>query len=109
MIQAGKLRHRVLFQQPTTRPGQFNEPVPTGTAAAVLTCWAAIETLTGRELWLARQVRADVTHRIRMRYRSGLEPRMEAVYQGRVFELLEVLDPDERRIELEILAKERVD
>lgn len=107
MIAAGKLRHRVLFQTPVTVPGRFNEPKAQGTQPAV-TRWCQIETLTGRELWLARQTRADVTHRLTLRYTPGLLPKMEAVYQGRVFEILEVHDPDERRVELQVLCKERV-
>ena len=105
---AGERRHRVLFQTPETAPDRFNAPKPTGKTTPVCTRWCKIETLTGRELWLARQVRADVTHRLTLLYTAGLVPKMEAVYQGRVFEILEVHDPEETRVELQVLCKERV-
>jgi SPP1 family predicted phage head-tail adaptor len=43
-----------------------------------------------------------------MRYWSLVTPKCQITYQGRTFELLSVLDPEQRKRELEILAKEQV-
>lgn len=73
-----------------------------------LTPWASVEPLTGREIFQGAQVRPDVTHTIKIRYRSGITTAMRAKFRSRYFYFDSVLDIEERRRELVILAKEEV-
>lgn len=72
----------------------------------VATVWAAVEPLSGREFFAASQVNAEVTGRIRIRYMAGVRPTMRAVLGERVFEILAVIDPQERHEELQLMVKE---
>jgi SPP1 family predicted phage head-tail adaptor len=109
------LRDRLLIQAAQDGPPQqdkFGEPIPQwGTVA---TRWGKIEPLSGRELWQAQQVQADVTHRIRLRYFAGLHPKHRfakaepKLGTTRIFSILGTPNPDERKREQLCLCKEQV-
>lgn len=69
--------------------------------------WASIRPLSGRELWQAQQVQADVTHSVRLRYRSGVDATMELDLQGRRLRIVAVLNIEERNRTLELLCQEQ--
>jgi len=62
--------------------------------------FAQIVPLTGRELFNARQVQADVTHEVRFRWVDGVNPRDKIVAQmldgDRNFEILSIVNSGER-------------
>lgn len=105
-MQAGKLRHRVTFQNPPTAQNSTGQV--TGSYTTLATRWGSIEPLSGRELVNAQQISAEVTHRIRVRWLSGIAPKVRAVFGSRNFDILSVLNPEERKRELELLVREKV-
>lgn len=121
-MHSGRLRRRLQLQQlqPQACPNQYGEP--TAAWVTVATVAAAVEPLAGRELFLAAQVRPDVTHRVTLRYYPGLAPRMrflEAIYPeqgqegvtgapGRVLNIQSVQDLEERHIWTQCLCVEEV-
>jgi SPP1 family predicted phage head-tail adaptor len=62
--------------------------------------------ISGRELLAAQQVKGEITHRIRCRYRSGLSAADRFVYRNRIYDLQAVINPREVGVMLEIMAKE---
>lgn len=70
--------------------------------------WAAVEPFRGREYWNNQQVQGEATHKIVMRHRSGITPANRVLWGSRVFNVIEALNPDERSISIEIMAKEVV-
>lgn len=104
---SGERRHRVALEEPTVA-------IVSGESSTTWTNrgdrWASVEPLAGRELWRARQVQADVTHRIRLPWEStlSLTTQWRVRWGTRIFQLLAVLRPAERRVEWELLAKEAV-
>lgn len=108
---AGPKRRRVTYRQPddliAALPNTFGEP-QTGVAQS-MTLWSSVEPLLGRELWNAQQVQADITHRLRTRYSAAaaqIDAKWKALYGQRAFEIVSCVSIDERRRELELLAKE---
>lgn len=108
----GRLRHRVTFEKP-------DGPAATRAASGqlvedwvdVATVWASVEPLSGRELFQARQVQADVTHRVYVRYRDDVRAnaaRWRLVHRGRTFAIVSAVDLVERERFLELLCVERV-
>jgi SPP1 family predicted phage head-tail adaptor len=105
-LRSGQLRHRVTIQEST---GVNVGGVPVGTWTDVVTVWAAVEDLSGRELMSAQQISADVTTKITMRWRAGISPKMRAVLGTRVFDIQTPgLDLEGRRREMHMLCKERI-
>ena len=72
MVDAGQLRHRVEIQSLTESRNAHGGV--TRTAATVAKRWARIEPLQGREFFDAQAVDATITHRVTLRYYSGLTP-----------------------------------
>lgn len=101
----GALRHRLTFKSTNTTADSFGE-VSESPTTTVATVWGSINPLSGRELLQAQQVQAEVTHRVRIRYRSGLDPSMQIVFGTRTFDIVSIINLEERDREIEILCKE---
>ena len=105
-MRAGRLRHPIEIQYDNGAQDSYGQWVPSWTK---LVDWhGSIEPLSGNELWRAQQVQAEVTHRIRIRYRASITPRNRIVFGTRNFDILAVLNHDEKNRELELLCKEVV-
>lgn len=107
-LTAGKMNKRVAIQSATGAQGATGEPTKTWSTDA--TVWASIEPISGREVFAAQLVVADVTHRVRMWYRSDvtITPEKRLLYGARVFEIVSAMNIDEHNAEWEILCKETV-
>lgn len=89
----GKLRHRILLQQPV----QVQDPVTGETTpgwADVATVYASIEPLSAREFIAAQAGQSEITARIVIRYRADVAAAMRALHNGKVYNIHGVLaDP----------------
>lgn len=108
-MRAGDLRHRVTFQAKTATEDSFGEQLPTWIDQ--FTVSAAIEPLSGRELFAAQSVQSEVTHQITVRYRSEFaSPRaiaaMRIAYGNRLFDVHAVMNVDERNRMVIVMASE---
>ena len=108
MSLTSKLKHRIKILRPpdpeidTDEAGQ-----PLADWQPVADVWASIEPLSGRQLESARQVHAEVTTRIRIRYRKGIDRTMIARYGDSEFEFLFLIHKDFAKKEIQIMCKER--
>lgn len=108
--QIGSMRHRVKVQKfGVASQNSFGEDTRAMQDAA--TVWASISPLSGREFFEAQKQNAEVTHKIMMRYRAdvSLKPKDRIKFGARVFDILAVLNLDERKIWLTVMAREVVD
>lgn len=102
-----RMRHRItILRQPgpddVDEYGQpLDEPIP------VATVWAAIEPLQGREYFAALSEQANVTTRIRIRYREGIDRTMIVRYKSIDYEIMYVINPKMANVELQLMCKER--
>lgn len=103
-MQAGRLRHRVTIQAATITQDSRGQTVETW--ADVVTVWARCRQVSGREATLARQLHAEAEWRIDMRFRTGVTTQHRLVHGAHTLEILSLIDPDNRKRELTILAKE---
>lgn len=105
-MRAGELRHRVTFQQDNGTTTD-SEGIPVRNWVDVITVWARVHDLSGREYFAAQQVQAEVTTEITIRYRAGLNTKMRAKYGTRIFDILSAI-PDEKKTESKLMCKEVV-
>lgn len=105
-MRAGSLRHRLTLEEATEAHNSRGEPIHTW--GEVANVWAEIVPLSGREGFAAAQMYASATHRIRIRYRAGVVPKMRFTKGVRVFEIDAVLNTDERNREMICIATERL-
>ena len=103
-MKIGDLRHRVTFQKPVKTPDGY-----AGNTVAwqdVVTVWAQIEPLSGREYFFAHQIKNEVSHRVRVRYRTDVNEKMRIKHGERHFKIESMIDMMERREYLEIRCME---
>lgn len=110
MIDPGQMRHRITFQRFSGALDDYGDPIHTDDTQweDVATVWAAIDPISGREFYEAQQSQSEVSHKIRCRYRAGLTTDMRIKYRDRVFEIVSIINWQERRESLLIMAKELV-
>ncbi|MDB5297661.1 MAG: phage head-tail adaptor [Phycisphaerales bacterium] len=107
-MRAGDLRNHLLIQRPTVIES------PTGAVSTTEWeddgfVWAAIRTSRGYEQRAAGtpQVATTWTHEIRARYSPYLNNTCRLIREGRIFEIVSVVDVDDRHLEMVIQAVER--
>jgi SPP1 family predicted phage head-tail adaptor len=105
-MQAGKLRHRIVIQEKSVTRDEYNAEVITWTE--VDTVWASVEPLSGREFLEGRLVEATVSHRITIRYLSGITPEMRVLWGSRVFDVEAILNIEERDKMMVLMCQEEV-
>lgn len=103
MIDAGKLRERITVQQAAESRNALGETVQTwGTYATV---WASVEGVSSRESLFAGQQQIAISHRVLIRYLSGLTQSMRIQWRGRTLEIVSLLEHGNRS-EHELLCQE---
>jgi SPP1 family predicted phage head-tail adaptor len=110
-MQSGKLRQLVAIEQKTRTRDSFGADQELWSTVALV--YAGFEALSGRELFAAQKLSPDVTHKITIRYRTGILAQMRVNWtdtrelRNRIFDILSTMDPDQSRVKLELLAIER--
>jgi len=66
-----------------------------------------VSPMSGREYEESQKLRAETTYKISTRFFRNITPDMRILYDGREFEIVSVLDLNERHEELQIIAVER--
>lgn len=107
-MRAGELRHSVTIQYRTL---SRTDSERTATWSDGTTCWAAIEPLSGRELFRAQQTYPEMTHQVRIRAASypALSGEHRIKFGTRYLYVLGVINVDERDRELRAMCVERTD
>ncbi|MGV1045362.1 phage head closure protein [Limnohabitans sp.] len=108
-IRAGQLTRRIRIQQRSVVQDSFGEALAQW--ADLITVWAEIQPLSGRELEVAQRISSEVTHEIVVRFQpmfadTRAVAAYRAVYKGRIFDLHASLNEDERNIRITLLASE---
>ena len=94
-LNAGRLRHRIDI---VTQTGVQDSTggwslADTQVFASV---WATVEALSGDEQFVAGTQVSKVSHRVVLRYLAGVTSAMQVRWQGRKFQITDVLNPDGR-------------
>ena len=103
-MRTGRLNRRATIKRLEVTKDEFNADIESWVDAA--TVWAHIEPLRGREYWQAKQVVAEVTGRITIRYLTGIDEKMRVVYGNKIYNILAVINPEERNRTLQLLVRE---
>lgn len=101
-----RLRHRITIQEKSLAPDALGQPATSWTDVA--TVWAAVEPLRGREFFAADQMNAEVTTRIRIRWRSGITAAMRVSFDSRFYNIKAIIVPNEVHEEMQLMCGEGV-
>lgn len=105
-INPGEFRHVITFQKLGNTQDDYGAPIEQWNNT--LTTRAGIYPLSGREFYAAETVNSEVTHKINMRYMTGLTPDMRIKFGDRYFNIISIINFQERNIMLQLLCREVV-
>ena len=100
----GNMRHRIEVQSQTATSDGAGGWVRVWQTD--LSAWASIQPLNGYEKFQASQMETDITHKIMTRYQSGITTKHRIKFDDRYFNIVEVLNIDQRNAMLKITAVE---
>ena len=108
MLDAGKLRHRVVVQRYVGQADDYGDIRWSDDKNWRNVCivWAAVDPISGREFYAAEQAQSEVNHKVRMRYRGGIQPGMRLLLGGRRLHIQSVIDWEERHESLLLMVQE---
>ena len=101
-----RLDKRVTILRPPGPEDTDDYGQPLDDPIEVCKVWAAIEPLRGREYFAAMQENVDVTTRIRIRYREGIDRTMIVRYKDTDFDIGHIIHPNYAKQELQLMCKE---
>lgn len=102
-MQAGNLRHRIAIQTNTPTQDSYGQPVESW--ATVATVWAAVDMLTGRELYTAQQAQSEANVRMTIR-RRDVDAKQRVSWDGRIFDVESVIHDATNNRMTQLLCKE---
>ena len=105
-MRAGRLRHKVVIEQPTEAQGASGATTKTWSTFA--TTKASITPMTGSEGMAAKERQATVTHEIKIRWMDGIKTTMRVFYDSRYFYIKSSLIMNERGREINLICLEGV-
>jgi SPP1 family predicted phage head-tail adaptor len=105
-MKSGRLRHRVHLQSKTVTRDAFGGETIAWASKTPSPIWAEISPLSAREYFAAQQERSQVTHKIIIRYFSGLQTAWRVLWGSRQFDIVSVINPEERNKEMILLCTE---
>jgi SPP1 family predicted phage head-tail adaptor len=103
-MRAGQLNKRVQLQRATTTRDASGGMVDTW--ASYATIWAGFLDLSSREAYRARQVNAEVTHAIQIRYRPDVRFTDRLLYGSLILEIVGIEDEQQRHVSMLLTCKE---
>ena len=111
MIIPGKLNKRITIQQLVASSPEFNSKgEPQRSWDTFQQVWASVNPLQGQEFWAQqqKQIKAETTIRVRIRYLSGVNAGMRVLYGSRILDIQNVIDPQEKHVEMQLMFSEGV-
>lgn len=93
---AGRLDQRVTLQTPAT--GQDAAGEPTAGWTDVVTVWASVVDISGREYVAAAGVQNAAQTKIGIRYRAGVVPAMRVLHGATAYNIEAVLGQDKQSL-----------
>jgi SPP1 family predicted phage head-tail adaptor len=103
-MDSSRLKRRVVIQYPSTTQDAYGQPVVGFVTLA--TVWAAVEQLSGRQLFAAKQAQSEISVKVTIRYRTDVTTAMSVVYLTHTYQIDAVIDFEARHESLELLCTE---
>lgn len=107
-MQSGRLRERAAIQAATVTQNTSGELIESW--ATETTVWAQVlpGSVSERFSAAASQRASEITHTVRMRFRTDITPKKRLLWETRILEILGHMDPDGRRKTLVVMCKEEL-
>lgn len=102
----GRTNKRITFCRYEEKENALSQTEQTLTE--VKTVWASVEPTRGREYQEAQRVRSELTYKITTRCHKGITPDMFIKFKDRFFNIISIINVNERNKMLEIICTEKI-
>ena len=106
-MRAGSLDKKITIQYIGSTRNDFGE-IEQGNYQDFKAVWASINPVSGKESFLSNTNFSTVSHKIKIRYLSGLNASMRIVWKDRIFLIKYFMNFNEANKEIDILCEEQV-
>ena len=107
-MEAGKLRHKILIQKASEDFDENGELIQNwDNATTFAEAYAEILPAVGREFWASKQIVAEITGKMRLRYIAGVNSKMRVKFGSRIFNIIVPINIEEKNIELVLMVSEK--
>ena len=103
-VPAGPYRYQVKIQRPDVVTDMNSGEAIVVQWLDVAKVWAAIEALTGREWMASAEFRPNVTTRIRIRWREGIDASMRILHREKIYGIDAVLPQYQGMSEIHLMC-----
>ena len=104
-MQAGQLRHRIDIQVALNSRDSYGASTQEW-VTFLSGIRASVEPLSGKEFFAAQKVDTEITHSIKIRYRTGIKPSMRVKYGARYFDIKSVINIKEECKDMHLMCVE---
>ena len=102
-MRAGRLDQRVTVEQLVTIGDSWGGTVEAW--APLMTVWAEVSPLVGREYLAAQAAQSEVTARVTMRYRRGITAQDRVIHNGTTYNIVSLIDVRSDHRELVLMCR----
>ena len=102
-MKAGALDQRIVIERLVEGYDELGQPI--NDWLPIVTTWAHVEPLTGREFIAAQAAVSEITARVRLRYRPGITTADRIVHDGTTYGVTSVADVHSSRRELVLMCR----
>lgn len=92
-MRAGRLRHRVTIQTVGSTYDDYGDLSDSWSTLASV--WASISPFASKEQDIAAELSGVATHIVKIRYRSGINPKNRVLFGSRILQILGIKDWNE--------------
>jgi SPP1 family predicted phage head-tail adaptor len=104
-LNAGKYRHPITIQKLVQTENSYGETTDEWIDETRMR--AGIYPLSGKEFFSAEAVNSEITHKVHIRYISGITSDMRIIFNERIFNIISApINWQEKNVELQLLCKE---
>jgi len=103
-VQIGSMKHRLKFQSQVKTPDAMGGTTVSWKDESV--CWGSIWPVGGSEARRSGQLTFEITHNIRIRYRSDIDASYRISHRGAYYSIVSIINPNLSNKILDILCKE---
>ena len=106
-INPGTLNKRITIQTKTNVADGYGSS--TTTWVDTISVWAAMWPISANETIKNDKLRGDVTHRIRIWYRTGVTYKNRIKWGTKYYQVIGIINPNEENVYLDLLCKEYIE
>lgn len=105
-MRSGNLKRPITIQYDAGSTNTANELIPNW--QTFIETRAAVIPLNGKQLMEAQKIESEITTRIIIRYRTGINQNMRVLHGSQKFEIMFIVNVNSENRELHLMCKEKV-